>query len=228
MPGSISTNAPNDVRLRTLPLTRVPIGYFTGSASHGSSSICFMPSEIFSSSRSTFSTTASISSPMRDQLRGVLDVARPAHLGDVHQTLDALLQLDERAVVGDRDHLAAHARADRVLLLDVLPRIRLQLLQAERDALAVPVDVEHLDLQLVADRHHLGRVADAAPRHVRDVQQAVDAAQVDERAEVGDVLDHALADLADLQLLHELARASSRAPPRGSRGATRRCCGGAC
>ncbi len=32
---------------------------------------------------------------------------------------------------------------------------------------------------------------DAAPRHVGDVQQAVDAAEVDERAVVGDVLDHA-------------------------------------
>ena len=39
-------------------------------------------------------------------------------------------------------------------------------------------------------------MADAAPRHVGDVQQAVDAAQVDERAVVGDVLDDALEDLA--------------------------------
>src|SRR5712672_2183363 len=39
-------------------------------------------------------------------------------------------------------------------------------------------------------------MADAAPRHVRDVEQAVDAAQVDERAVVGDVLDDALEDLA--------------------------------
>ena len=30
MPGSISTNAPNEVRLRTLPLRRVPTGYFCG------------------------------------------------------------------------------------------------------------------------------------------------------------------------------------------------------
>ena len=37
---------------------------------------------------------------------------------------------------------------------------------------------------------------DAAPRHVGDVQQAVDAAEVDERAVVGDVLDDAAEDLA--------------------------------
>ncbi len=35
-------------------------------------------------------------------------------------------------------------------------------------------------------------------------KQAVDAAQVDERAEVGDVLHHALAELADLRAPQEL------------------------
>ncbi len=39
-------------------------------------------------------------------------------------------------------------------------------------------------------------MADAAPRHVGDVQQAVDAAEVDERPVVGDVLDDALEHLA--------------------------------
>ena len=39
-------------------------------------------------------------------------------------------------------------------------------------------------------------MVDAAPGHVGDVQQAVDAAEIDERAVVGDVLDHAVDDLA--------------------------------
>ena len=39
-------------------------------------------------------------------------------------------------------------------------------------------------------------MADAAPAHVGDVEQAVDAVEVDEGAEVGDVLDRALADVA--------------------------------
>src|SRR3712207_4907681 len=140
----------------------------------------------------------------RHQLRRMPDVARPAHLADVHEALDARLELDERAVVRDRDDLAGHARPDRVLLHHVLPRIRLELLVAEADALARPVDVEDLDVDLLADLEHLRRVRDAAPRHVRDVQQAVDAAEVDERTEVGDVLDDAAADLVLLQLLHQL------------------------
>jgi hypothetical protein len=44
----------------------------------------------------------------------------------------------------------------------------------------------------LVDLDHVGRVVDPAPGHVGDVQQAVDAAEVDERAEVGDVLDRAL------------------------------------
>ena len=79
-----------------------------------------------------------------------------------------------------------------------------------------PVEVEHLDLDLVADLHHLGRMRDAAPRHVGDVEQAVDAAEVDEGAEVGDVLDDALAHLVLGQLLHEVLALVRRAPPRGS------------
>ena len=45
---------------------------------------------------------------------------------------------------------------------------------------------------------------DAAPRHVRDVEQAVNAAEIDERAEVRDVLHDALTDLILLQVLHQL------------------------
>ena len=40
--------------------------------------------------------------------------------------------------------------------------------------------------------------------HVGDVEQAVHAAQIDEGAEVGDVLDHALPHLADRELLHQV------------------------
>ena len=49
--------------------------------------------------------------------------------------------------------------------------------------------------------HHLGRMADAAVRHVGDVQQAVDAAQIDERAVFGQVLDHAGDDRALCEML---------------------------
>src|ERR671936_1883163 len=47
-------------------------------------------------------------------------------------------------------------------------------------------------------------MSDAAPRHVRDVEQAVDAAQIDERAVVGEVLHDPGEDRAFLQLLQRV------------------------
>src|ERR1700733_9343014 len=62
-------------------------------------------------------------------------------------------------------------------------------------------------------------MADSAPAHVGNVQQAVDSAQVDERPEVRDVLDRAFAQLArsDLRqqrLLHLLALVFDQLSPR--------------
>src|SRR6266699_2906600 len=222
-----STTTPLSISRSTRPRSSVPTGYVSPILSQGSSWACFKPSEMRLFSASTFRISTSTSSPFfttsdgcctrfvhveddrldrlpdGDDLGRVPDVAGPAHFGDVHQALDPGLELDERAVVGDRDDLALHARADGVFRRHVLPRIGLQLLQAEADALALPVDVEHLDLDLLADVHQLGGMGDAAVAHVGDVEQAVHAAQVDERAEVGDVLHDAFADLTDLQLLHQ-------------------------
>src|SRR5450631_3971903 len=45
---------------------------------------------------------------------------------------------------------------------------------------------------------------DPAPRDISDVQQAVDAAEIDKRTVIGDVLDHTVDDLALFQILHQL------------------------
>src|SRR5258705_1860392 len=50
----------------------------------------------------------------RHDLRGVSHVARPAHLGDVDQPLDPRLELDERPVVRDRNHLALDRKSTRL------------------------------------------------------------------------------------------------------------------
>jgi hypothetical protein len=46
-------------------------------------------------------------------------------------------------------------------------------------------------------------MVDAAPCHVGDVQQAVDAAEVDERTVIGDVLDDAVDNLAFFEVLDD-------------------------
>jgi hypothetical protein len=103
----------------------------------------------------------------------------------------------------------ADALADRVALSMFSHGLGLSCLRPRAIFSFSHVDVEDLDLDLLVDLEHLGRVIDAVPAHVGDVQQTVDAAQVDERAEVGDVLDHALASLADLDLGHQLLLASA-------------------
>ncbi len=65
------------------------------------------------------------------------------------------------------------------------------------------VDLDDPDLHLLADIEHLGRMIDAPPGDVGDVQEAVDAAEVHERAVVGDVLHHAVDDLTLFEVLHQ-------------------------
>jgi hypothetical protein len=130
-------------------------------------------------------------------LPGVDVLLGPAHLGDVDQAFDARLKLHEGAVLGDVGHAAGEGRADGVFHAHGIPRIGLQLLHAQGDPLGLLVDLDDLHVDGLADLDHLGRMADAAPAHVGDVQQAVDAAQVHERAVIGDVLDHAFAQAGD-------------------------------
>src|SRR6185437_397429 len=143
-----------------------------------------------------------------DLLAHLNDLLRDLHvpvgqLGDVHQALDALLDADERA---ERDQLgdpAGNDLADLVRAGELLPRVFLRGLQRQRDALAVHVHVEDLDRDLLADLDNLTRVVDVLPGQLGHVHEAVHAAEVDERAEVDDRRDDALADLALAQRVEE-------------------------
>ena len=144
-----------------------------------------------------------------DELGGVVHPAGPGHLGDVDQTFDAVLELHEGAVGHEVDHLTHVLRVNRVTLVDAVPGAGGLLLETQRDPLAIEVDAQDLDLELLAHLDHLRGVLNAAPGHVGDVEQTVDTAEVHEHAEVGDVLDgtHAdltLGDVLEQGLLHRL------------------------
>ena len=106
-------------------------------------------------------------------------------LGDVHQALNAGLELGERAKLGQLGDLGRHGVADVVLLLDARPGVLLDLLQAEGDLLVLAVDANHAHVDLLADAQHLAGVLDLAPRQLRQMDQPVGAAQIDKRAEIG-------------------------------------------
>ena len=132
---------------------------------------------------------------LRDHLARILDVVL-RELGDVDEPLDARQDLDEGAERDDLRHGALHDVALLVALEHLLPRVGLGLLEAERDPLALAVDVEHLNLDRLPDVEHLRRMVHVAPRKLGDVDEAVHPVEVDERAEVDDVGDRALDDVA--------------------------------
>jgi len=66
-----------------------------------------------------------------DDLAGMHVLLGPGHLADVHQALDARLQLDEGTVVGDVGDASGVLGTDRVFCRNTLPRIGLELLHAE-------------------------------------------------------------------------------------------------
>src|SRR5208283_2862090 len=139
-----------------------------------------------------------------DQLRRMLHALRPRHFTDVHQPFDSLLQLDERTVVGDADDPPAHMRSNRITLGRIHPRIGRELLKAQRYTLLLAIELENLHLDLVAHLHQVARMRQAPPGHVGDVQQAVNAAEVNERAVVGQVLHRAGNNAVFLQMLQGL------------------------
>ena len=103
----------------------------------------------------------------RDDLAGVDVLLGPAHFRDVDQAFDAVLEFNERAVVGDVGDAALELGADRVFRRDAIPRIGHQLLHAQRNTLGFRVDLDDLDFDFLADFHHLATDAKRASSSCR-------------------------------------------------------------
>ena len=123
----------------------------------------------------------------------------------MHEPLDSFLELHKRAVGKNIDGPAGDLRTDGVFGLDAGPGTFGLLLEAERNALLLFVDLENLDLDFLVDRHDFRRMVDAPPTHIRDMEETINTAQIDKSAKVGDVLDDTLANLVDLDLFEKLA-----------------------
>src|SRR6185437_11960633 len=126
-----------------------------------------------------------------DDFAGVGHLTNPTHVADVQQTIDTFLDFDESAVVGEVAHRAADDGSLRIAFGDLVPRIGLYLLHAQRDFLLVLIDVEDLHFNLIADGNQFAGMVDAfGPAHLADVNQSFDAwFQFDEGTVAHDV-DH--------------------------------------
>ena len=93
-----------------------------------------------------------------------------------HEALQVVPQVDDHAVVLEPHDPTVQLHADGVLLADLEPRILLGLLQPQRYPLVVRVDVEDHHLYFVRLLYYLrGVLHPLGPRHVRNMNQSVDA-----------------------------------------------------
>ena len=139
------------------------------------------------------------------------DLLDPAHVADVQQAVDALLDLDEGAVVGQVANDAADDGAGRILLGDLVPGLGWTCF--------MPSEISCLSLLMLRTctsilspmcTSSLGWLMRLRPAHLADVDQTLDARlQLDEGAVAHDVDDFAGVPAADGVLL-------VRRCPRGS------------
>src|SRR5712691_6431972 len=92
-----------------------------------------------------------------------------------------------------------HLASERIALHDIGPWIGRLLLVSEGDTPGLRIEFQNDDFDLIADIEVFRGMVHAAPGDVRDVQQTIDTAEVDEDAVVGDVLDDSVRDLAFLE-----------------------------
>src|SRR6202044_1064387 len=129
-------------------------------------------------------------------------------LGDVAEALDSFSDLNEGAELRGAKDLALDDVADAVLGEERLPDIRLELLDAERQAAVLRLNAEDDRTDLLALLENFRRMLNAlGPAQVRDVNEAIDAVfDLDEGAEVGKIADAAFDDgsgrVLVLKLLH--------------------------
>ena len=110
----------------------------------------------------------------------------------------------KRAVIGHAQNSSANPRADRIALDRIQPRVGRQLLEAQRNPLLLFVELQHLDLNLIAHIHQVAGMRKPSPGHIGDMQQAIDPAEVDKCAVVGEVLDRPGQDRSLRQVLQRL------------------------
>ena len=126
--------------------------------------------------------------------------------GDMNETLDSFLDLNEHAKLSDMNDFSRDGLAKEVAPLNRQPGVLAQLLDSKRDALGVAVDVENACLDFITLVETVRGVTDPlSPRHVGDVDQAIDSlVNANKDTEVGDVANSALDDRAHRVGLAEL------------------------
>ena len=119
------------------------------------------------------------------------------------KAVDARDNLGKCTEVGDRDDLCIDNLAELIVGLEDVPRILGLLLVDKGDLAVFGVDILDGYFNVVADRDNVGRVLYSRPREVGLSYKAVDPADIDEYAVIGDRLDLAHYGRTDSRVLKE-------------------------
>src|SRR5581483_1678264 len=124
-------------------------------------------------------------------LSGMLDPPRPRNVGNVDESIDAVLDFDKGAEVSQVSDASLNSRTNLITVTQSLPRVFLDLFHAEADAARFRIDAEHLNFYRVARINKLARMLDAfGPAHFGDMDQTFDTGfKLDERAISGHARD---------------------------------------
>src|SRR5580704_1366875 len=135
-----------------------------------------------------------------NHIAGHLHLLYPGHFRDVDQAFDPRLEFHKRAEVHYAGNGTADTVARHVFCWRRIPRIRLKLLHADRDAPLLGINLQNLDFDLLPDGQHVCRLAHAAPGYIADVQQRVHTADIDESPVIGQAANRSLHGCAFLDL----------------------------
>src|SRR6266567_1954301 len=116
-------------------------------------------------------------------------LAGPGHFRDMYQPFDAAFELDECAVIHQTDHLTLHTCADGILFRHRMPRIGRELFHAQGNTFFFGIELEHNDFDFFTHLNDFGGMVDASPGHIADVENAINAAEIDEGAVAGNIFD---------------------------------------
>ena len=128
----------------------------------------------------------------------------PVHVSNMGEPFNAGFQFDESTVFGHACYYAANLAAYGVATACTFPWIALQLLHTEPEALHLMVNLKNLDADHIADFDNLTRMLEPLVTQIGDVQQAIEAAKVDEGAVSLDAFHHAIDNLTFGQAIDQL------------------------
>ena len=117
----------------------------------------------------------------------------------MHESVNAILDFDESTKVRQVAHATLDSGTDRVLLVQMLPRILFKLLQAQGDAPLGWVHVQYDSLNFIPDLDDLRRMLHPLrPGHLAHMYEALNALlEFNEGTIVGDAQDSAAHVRAD-------------------------------